>query len=335
MNIIEKNFVFSEDKQYHASTLICDNNNIIISCFGGTKEGHTDTKIYLANKIAKGWNISFFDKADACPLWNPVLYNERDNLYIYYKKGESVHSWKTILRIFSKNTNNWSEEQILPNDRGIPQGPVKNKLIKLSDNSFLAGSSIEGESYWKAYGETSKNLKQWSASEVPIDFSNTKNTAIPLSSSVISEDLWENDLSKIAQWQGLIQPTVWESENGVCHMLCRSSYGYIFRSDSYDYGHTWSKAYPIAIPNNNSGLDLCYHNKKLYLVCNPVEGNWGERSPLSLYISEDNGETWQLSMHLENEEGEFSYPAIIGENQYIHITYTWNRKNIIYTKMEI
>jgi predicted neuraminidase len=59
-----------------------------------------------------------------------------------------------------------------------------------------------------------------------------------------------------------------------------------------------------------------------------VLANWGIRSPLSLFKSEDNGATWQKLYDLESEPGEFSYPAIIASEEGLIITYTWNRKNI-------
>jgi len=54
-------------------------------------------------------------------------------------------------------------------------------------------------------------------------------------------------------------------------MLLRSTEGHIYKSDSKDNGSTWCAAYPLDIPNNNSGLDLVRSPKGiLYLVCNPV-----------------------------------------------------------------
>jgi predicted neuraminidase len=59
-----------------------------------------------------------------------------------------------------------------------------------------------------------------------------------------------------------------------------------------------------------------------------VQANWGMRSPLSLFKSEDNGVTWNKLYDLESEPGEFSYPAIIASEESLTITYTWNRKTI-------
>ena len=84
------------------------------------------------------------------------------------------------------------------------------------------------------------------------------------------------------------------------HMLLRSSEGFVYRSDSADDGETWCSAYALSLPNNNSGLDLVRTaGGVLYLVCNPVAANWGQRSPLSLFKSTDEGASWQKLLDLE------------------------------------
>jgi len=73
------------------------------------------------------------------------------------------------------------------------------------------------------------------------------------------------------------------------------------------------------------------------LACNPVTGNWGKRTPLVLLVSADNGETWRQEAVLEDEDGEFSYPAIIPalDGTGLHVVHTWNRKAIVYRAVGI
>lgn len=63
---------------------------------------------------------------------------------------------------------------------------------------------------------------------------------------------------------------------------------------------------------------------------------WGPRSPLSVLLSNDEGETWYLVEDIENTPGEYSYPAVIqsGEKQ-ISIAYTANRTEIRFTQFNI
>ena len=67
---------------------------------------------------------------------------------------------------------------------------------------------------------------------------------------------------------------------------------------------------------------------RLYLVYNPIPKNWGNRYPLNLAMSEDNGHTWPDIVSLAPDPAEFSYPAIVEMEDGIAITYTWRRERI-------
>ena len=204
------------------------------------------------------------------------------------------------------------------------RGPVRNKPISLSNGSVVAGGSIE-KGIWSAFVDVSTDgCVTWKKS-APIEIAGLMYNA--------GEKTAESNIAVSEQsfyGRGVIQPSLWESAAGKVHMLLRSSEGYVYRADSEDYGKTWSDAYKTELPNNNSGLDLVKSpfDGNLYLVCNPVQANWGMRSPLSLFKSEDNGVTWSKLYDFESEPGEFSYPAIIASEEGLTITYTWNRKTI-------
>lgn len=321
------------DLQYHASSVLPSGT---AAFFGGTKEGHEDTYIYLAHFNGGGVSSFILAKNDFLPRWNPVLFEEGGVQYLFYKKGTTVHNWHTAFCISSDGGFTWGEEINLPNIKGIPQGSVKNKTIRLSNGRWLAGTSQETCKYWSSYAAlSSAQGRYWEISPVPMDYKNIPSLPEKVWEGLRQEALWENDLGTAFRWEGIIQPTVWESSAGNCHMLCRSTYGCVYRSDSSDYGQTWAKAYPTDIPNNNSGIDVTTHKGVLFLAHNPVADNWGPRSPLSLSVSKDNGTTWHRFLDLETAEGEFSYPALSAAENSLHITYTWNRKNIIYTEIEV
>jgi predicted neuraminidase len=112
-------------------------------------------------------------------------------------------------------------------------------------------------------------------------------------------------------------------------MLARSSGGWICRSDSHDGGRTWAPLHPTDLPNNNSGLDVAQlEDGRLVLACNPVMGNWAARTPLSLFVSGDNGQRWVRWVALETGAGEYSYPSIIPAGDGIAVVYTWRRERI-------
>jgi predicted neuraminidase len=116
-------------------------------------------------------------------------------------------------------------------------------------------------------------------------------------------------------------------------MLLRSSAGVICRSDSPDYGKTWSAVYKTSLPNPNSGIDLTrLADGTLVVVYNRDSKNWGARRPLSVSLSRDNGRTWQPGVDLETgtEGEEFSYPAVISFGDSVAGTYTWKRQRIAF-----
>ncbi len=80
--------------------------------------------------------------------------------------------------------------------------------------------------------------KHWSISFVPLEPDNAiSGTNVALWDGIKGR-LWECCLENLLRWDGVIQPTLWESSPGHIHMLLRSTRGAIFRSDSIDYGAT-------------------------------------------------------------------------------------------------
>jgi alpha-L-rhamnosidase len=82
----------------------------------------------------------------------------------------------------------------------------------------------------------------------------------------------------------------------------------------------------IKLPNPNSGIDaVTLLDGRHLLVYNDSET---QRSPLNVAMSK-NGKKWQSILRLEDEPGEYSYPAVIQtSNGRVHITYTWRRQTI-------
>ena len=311
--------------QCHASTLVSlAGGRILVAWFGGTREAHPDVGIWAAERVpyaaahsdqsttAPGthWREPrLIAKVTDEPHWNPVLFAlspDGEDLVLHFKVGSRIRDWETWAQRSSDSGRSWSTAtRLVPGDRG-GRGAVRNKPIRLSSGSWLAGASIERWRSWHAFIDRSPNgLDGWVAGDkIQIDRRNFSGN-------------------------GLIQPSLWESTPGIVHALFRSTDGRTHRSDSENDGQSWSRAYPIDVPNNNSGLDLTrMHDGTLALACNPVAGNWAARTPLSVLFSKDNGESWPERFDIETEPGEFSYPALIEFEAGLMISYTWNRRRI-------
>ncbi len=321
-------FIFTErpTPECHASTVLpLPDGSVMAAWFAGKYEKSKDVDIWYSHRVDGKWSTPVSVSARKnLPHWNPVLFLDKDNkVCLYFKVGGHIYSWRTFVCFSDDLGRTFSTPvELVKGDACGGRGPVKNKMIRLSDGRLLAPASTEKKG-WNCFidmsfdeGRTWHKQKRIKTDTMPaiLNSGNAFTTnAVPM-----------------------IQPTLWESAPGKVHMLTRTAKGRAYRSDSEDYGVTWCKAYPTCLPNNNSGLDLDRTpDGTLYLVSNPVSENWGDRYPLTLQRSTDNGETWETMLTLESEEGEFSYPAIVYSDGKLYITYTYNRTEISYWEITL
>jgi len=319
MKITANEFVLPiiEGKECHASHFVLlGGGEVFCVYFYGSREGQNDVRIFGSRRFPDGsWSApTAISEDDGQPHWNPVLFRRSDGTVIlFYKVGKPIADWKTVCKISYDNCESWSESfEMIEGDESGGRGPVRNKAIYLSNGSIIAGGSTEkGE--WKCFFDRSDDgAKSWQRSrDLRIFEGNSE------------------DFNK----RGIIQPTLWESSDGV-HALMRSSECVVYRTDSPD-GNAWCDPYPIDMPNNNSGIDLAsLEDGRIILCCNPVSDNWGKRSPISLFESLDDGKSFKFLTHLTTMQGEYSYPALRYEDGRLHISYTWNRKTVQYFCLE-
>lgn len=312
-SLSNKEFIFKEGKyfpQCHASTLLhLRNGQFLAAWFAGKEEKNDDVGIWLSRRVKGKWDApKQVAKIRDDPHWNPVLFQSPEGrIYLYFKVGKQIPRWETWVQYSDDLGKTWSTAtELVAGDKG-GRGPVKNKPIILSDGTWLSGSSHEENGEHAFVDRSTDGGKTWTATPY----------LIPGDSALVN--------------QRLIQPTLWESAPGQVHMLIRSSIGVICRSDSKDYGRTWSPVYPTSVGNPNSGIDLTkLPDGRLVLAYNPDNKDEGDRAPILLAISSDNGKTWPKKILVENgpPQDEFSYPAIICFGNSIALTYTWQRRNI-------
>ena len=292
----------------HASTVLpLADGTVVCAWFAGTGEGKDDVGIYTSVRKNGVWAAPVRrDNVTNLPHWNPVLDENNGVIRLYFKEGKKIPHWITYYcESFDGGQTFTPQKELVEGDRTGGRGPVKNKILHTKNGLLLAPLSTEYRG-WKCYADISSDGgNTWTKSKL---ITRPLNGKIPV---------------------GLIQPTFREVD-GKIYALMRSNAGFIYSAVSSDGGYTWSKAQKTDMPNNNSGLDSVYANGKLYLVFNPVGDNWGERTPLRLSVSADNGKSWSVVADLENTPGEYSYPAITEKDGILHITYTYNRKKIAY-----
>lgn len=339
LKLVKKEYVVAPDGKFfrncHASTIVkTEEGGFLVAYFGGWKEGSPDMSIWLSRFSNGGWSVP--EKAFSSyghPHWNPVLHREGSRIWLFYKVGAAVSSWVTRWACSEDDGRTWSTPRDLVAGDNRPRGPVRNKVLVLSNGTWAAPGSIEGEKYWDSFVDLSSDRGEtWTMAPIPLEHLSPARNEKPVWEGLLNDALWKTDLDAVFSWDGVIQPTLWESSPGHIHAFMRTTRGSAFRSDSVDFGKTWCPAYATSIPNNNSGLDIIrMKDGTLVLASNPVSGNWTLRSPLSLSVSEDNGTTFSPpSLNLETDSGEYSYPAIIRDGDELHVTYTWNREGIVH-----
>jgi predicted neuraminidase len=311
--IILQEFIYESGPypSVHASTIVeTPAHELVAAWFGGTRERAPDVGIWLSRREKGGWTpsveIANGVQPDGTrhPTWNPVLFQPRNGpLMLFYKVGPSPESWWGMLRTSSDAGRTWSEPRRLPD--GI-LGPIKNKPVQLTDGTILSPTSTESESEpsrWQVHFERSSDGgKTWTATQ-------------PL-----------NDGTTIAA----IQPSVlFLGAAGGSKLLAvgRTRQGKVFTTSSDDAGRTWSALSLIDdLPNPNAGIDaVTLVDGRQLIVYNPVTRG---RTPLAVAVSRD-GRSWTKVLTLEDQPGEYSYPAVIQTSDgRVHITYTWKRQRV-------
>lgn len=286
----------------HASTLVeVAPGKLLAAWFGGTDEGRPDVKIWQSRSEGGSWSKpEMVAEEPGFPCWNPVLFRSRaGTLFLFYKAGPSPMTWSGYVRRSTDEGRTWGPIEQLA--AGL-YGPIKNKPIQLDDGTLVAGTSVESHRAWACWIERSTDEgKTWQR---------------------------YGPISVPGKPYGIIQPTLFDAGGGRLVFLCRArGIGFVCRAESADAGKTWSPAEPTQLPNPNSGLDgVRAADGSWYLVYNHTSRG---RSPLNLARSTDQGQTWKMVATLEDQPGEFSYPAIIqARDGTLHTTYTWNRRHI-------
>ena len=287
----------------HASTIVeAKNGQLVVAWFGGKQEGANDVGIWSSRLEGGRWSkpVEVANGVETpekrFPCWNPVLFQPRQGpVSLFFKVGPSPSQWWGERVISEDDGKTWKDRRRLP--AGI-LGPIKDKPVQLEDGRILCPSSNEDQG-WRVHLEITRDFETWEAIG-------------PL-----------NDPAKL----GVIQPTILTYPDKRLQMLCRTrGKGFIAQSWSQDGGKTWDEMTLLSLPNPNSGIDAVTLKDgwQLLVFNNTSKG----RTPLNIAVSSD-GKDWKVVLALEDQPGEYSYPAVIqASDGKVHTTYTYRRQGI-------
>lgn len=234
--------------------------------------------------------------------WSPVLTkNLNGELILFYRIGLDPRHTISLFKSSYDGGVTWSKEDILP--AGII-GPTKAKPLMDIEGNMICGSSVE-------VGSPEDEFKATAC--------------------------WVEIFSKDQQWSkygpieipgkrfGCIEPALfWGSDT--LKLLCRDrshrvgSEGWVWMAESQDRGKSWSELRKTNLPNPDSGVEvLSLDNDTTLLIYNNSHTN---RYPLSLALSKDGGDSWNLLFNIEEESGEFP-SATLDSKGYLHVSYAW------------
>jgi len=311
----------------HASTVVeLRNGDLLSAWFGGSKEAARDVAIWSSRRSGGVWSppVELVRERDIA-TFNPVLFYTNDGrLWFYYKFGPRPSTWTAGRRWSDDDGATWSEVEHLP--AGL-YGPIRAKPLVMEDGTIVSGTSVESYRSWAAWIERSTDGGEtW-----------TKSGPITVPDRFRASDR-RQPKSRAEEWSvtdGIIQPSVVSMGGNWLRLYARSTAltGKIVVADSSDGGVTWTQGRPLDLPNPNSGLDaVALKDGRIVMIYNHTDD---ARTPLNLAVSRD-GEHFRMFHAIEDEPGEYSYPAMIqAKNGDLLITYTWKRQRIRHVRFPL
>lgn len=142
---------------------------------------------------------------------------------------------------------------------------------------------------------------------------------------------------------GLLEPNITQVSNREFLMNIRTGSGKILFAKSNDNGTSWNfKNSLIKSPSSPQKIVRIANSDSLVMIWNNTDYNYaqfgGNRNPLSIALSTDKGNSWNYLGNIEDtgtRPADYSYPSILIDNHYFHITYydTWGGFSLKYAKI--
>lgn len=315
----------------HAPSLLeLGNGDLLCVWFAGSFEGSKDVRIVCArkDKNADRWEepvpVSYDPERSE---QNPSLFAGPDGkVWCMYTaqldrmEGKDNMQFTSVIRCqkSADGGKTWSQyETVFPEEGTFSRQPIQ----VLSNGRWIYGTWICTDSENGLSGDPS-------AFRISDDQGKTwKQVMMPESS-------------------GHVHANVVELENGhlVAFMRNREAYR-IHKSESFDYGETWSEPAATPLPNNNSSISaLKLQSGRIAIAYNPTctpdpvpgKAAWpGLRCPVAVALSEDGGNTFPMIRWMERGEGfageenktnnrQYEYPYLMqSRDGRLHLAYAY------------
>lgn len=354
--------------QAHAANLmVLHDETLACVWFGGSMEGKSDISVFMSqlNPESETWSTPVQLSHDPeRSEQNPILFPAPNGeLWLLHTAQQSGNQDTAIVRrrISKDNGMSWGATEQM---NGLALGTFVRQpihvhtdgawLLPTFDCRILPGEKWDGSHDLSAVLRSTDQGKSWTRIEVP------------------------NSM-------GCVHMNIVPAADGKLLAFFRSRWAdFIYTTSSVDGGLTWSTPVPTELPNNNSSiqalrlkdgrlamifnhssaLDATERRASLYdeledddaskndvkssHVSNERRAFWGApRAPMTLALSEDDGQTWPWKRHLEVGDGycmsndsarrvnrEYSYPSLRQTaDGALHVAYTVFRQHIRHAKV--
>lgn len=335
----------------HGSSIVeAPNGDLIVCWFHGSGERKSDdVRILGARKPAgsREWSAPFemadtpgFPDTNCCLIIDP-----EDRLWLFWPTIQA-NLWESALMNYKISDDyqsdsgapKWSKEKVMH----MKPGPEFEKSVREKTAEYLSHEKISAEAIeWAAF-----NFKQaadkltrrlgWFTRAHPFITEDGRMLvglySDGFSFSIVSyTDDWGNSwkMSEPIVGGGNIQPSFARKKDGTIVTYMRDNGPPPMRvlvSESEDRGETWSKVHDHPqLKNPGAGLELMNLNDGRFLVIyNDTEDG---RHSLAVSVSDDEGETYRWTRHVELDEpgrGRFHYPSIVQTRDgMLHCTYSY------------
>lgn len=328
----------------HAPALIeTEDGGMICAWFAGSFEGSGDISIVVSklDPESQTWSIPItVSQGENRSEQNPAFFRHPNgDVWLIYtsqisrQEGKDNMQFSSIIMVQKSQDEglNWSDAEVLIHNEGtFSRQPIQ----ILSNGRWIFSTWLCEDS---ADGLTND----------PTEFQ-------------VSDDegtTWKP--IRMPESKGRVHANVIEIENGHLIAFMRSRFAdFIYKSESKDYGDSWSVPEATSLPNNNSSISaiklstgeiaIAYN---LNSASNATFGKiaWpGLRNPVAVSVSEDGGLTWPIGRIFEQAEGfigienktnnaQYEYPTLYQDRQgTLHLVYAYkNRLSVKYVRFTV
>ncbi|WP_420151691.1 sialidase family protein [Spirosoma sp.] len=363
--IVSKQLIFPEQgKHVHGSSLVSlPNGDFLAVWFDGSGERTADDVKIMGARLRKGektWSEPFL-MADTpnLPDCNPVVFlNHAGKLFLVWIAVQA-NQWEYSILRFKTSTDylksgppiwSWQDNILLkPDERFTNEIARKFNDLPRSTTGWGGYALRYDDQIKEASHDVGKRCVGWMTRIKPMLLEKNR-IILPLYSDgfnmslmAISDDdgtSWRPSLPVVGR--GPIQPALVRKKNGHLVAFMRDSGDEPIRvqiSESADLGESWTATTKTDIPNTASVEALVLQDGRWAFLGNDVDDG---RYQFSLYLSDDEGQTWAWKTRIENhpyQQGRYSYPSLIQTSDgLLHMTYSHhpddNHKSIKYVVVD-